>query len=69
VTNRGVTWAALRARIYRLAIERCRLEPARTIFVDDHLVNVEAARAEGFHALQFTSPERLREALRSLALL
>ena len=56
-------------RIYALAIERCRLDPARTVFVDDHLVNVEAAAAQGFHALQFTTPERLREALRSLALL
>jgi 2-haloacid dehalogenase len=56
-------------RIYALAIERCRLDPARTVFVDDHLVNVAAAAAQGFHALQFTSPEGLREALRSLALL
>ena len=56
-------------RIYALAIERCRLDPAGTVFVDDHLVNVEAARAHGFHALQFTTPERLREALSSLALL
>ncbi len=56
-------------RIYALAIERCRLEPARTVFVDDHPVNVEAARAQGFHALQFTTPERLRQALQSLALL
>jgi 2-haloacid dehalogenase len=56
-------------RIYALAIERCRLDPARTVFVDDHLVNVVAARAQGFHALQFTTPERLGEALGSLALL
>lgn len=56
-------------RVYALAIERCRLDPTRTVFVDDHLANVEAARAHGLHALQFTTPERLREALSSLALL
>ena len=56
-------------RIYALVIERCRLDPASTVFVDDVAANVEAAAAQGFHALQFTTPERLREALRSLALL
>lgn len=56
-------------RIYRLAIERCRLDPARTVFIDDVAANVAVAAALGFHALQFTTPERLREALRSLALL
>jgi len=56
-------------RIYALAIERCRLDPARTVFVDDQPANVEAARAQGFHALQFTTPERLRETLSSFALL
>jgi 2-haloacid dehalogenase len=50
-------------RIYRLAIERCRLDPARTAFVDDLPVNVEAARREGLHAVHFTTPERLRAEL------
>lgn len=47
-------------RIYRLAIERCRLEPSRTVFVDDSPANVAAGRAAGMHALHFTTPERLR---------
>jgi 2-haloacid dehalogenase len=47
-------------RIYRLAIERCRLVPAQTVFVDDVPANVEAARAEGLHGVHFTTPERLR---------
>ena len=50
-------------RIYRLAIERCRLDAARTVFVDDMAVNVEAARGEGLHAVHFTTPERLRDEL------
>jgi 2-haloacid dehalogenase len=50
-------------RIYRLAIARCRLAPGRTVFVDDMPANVEVARAEGLHAVHFTTPERLREDL------
>jgi len=56
-------------RIYRLAIERCRLEPARTVFVDDMPANAEAARAEGLQAVHFTTPERLREDLLKLGAL
>jgi 2-haloacid dehalogenase len=56
-------------RIYRLAIERCRLEPARTVFVDDVPANVAAARGEGLHALHFTTPERLRDELVELGAL
>jgi len=56
-------------RIYRIAIERCRLSPARTVFVDDLRANVEAAREHGFHALQFTGPDKLREDLRALGAL
>lgn len=56
-------------RIYRLAIERCRLEPARTVFVDDSPANVAAGRAAGMHALHFTAPERLRADLVALGVL
>jgi 2-haloacid dehalogenase len=56
-------------RIYRIAIERCRLAPAQTVFVDDSEANVAAGRAAGLHALHFTSPERLRAELVALGLL
>ena len=56
-------------RIYRLAIERCRLDAARTVFVDDLPANVEAARAEGLHGVHFTTPERLRDDLVKLGAL
>jgi 2-haloacid dehalogenase len=55
-------------RIYALAIRRCRLDPARTVFVDDLVVNVEAARKSGLHALHFTGPEKLRAELAALSL-
>jgi 2-haloacid dehalogenase len=56
-------------RIYRLAIERCRLDAARTVFVDDSPANVAAGQAAGLHALHFSTPERLRAELVVLGLL
>ena len=56
-------------RIFELAVLRCRLVPARTVFIDDALANVEAGHRLGFHALQFISPEKLREDLARLDLL
>jgi 2-haloacid dehalogenase len=56
-------------RIYRLAIERCDLEPARTVFIDDSAANIAAGRDAGMHALQFTAPEQLRADLIALGVL
>lgn len=56
-------------RIFELTIERCRLEPAQTLFIDDSLRNVEAAREAGLHALHFLSPDGLRTDLTKLGLL
>jgi 2-haloacid dehalogenase len=55
--------------IFRLAIERCRLTPEKTVFIDDSVRNVEAGRAAGLHALQFHTPARLRADLQALGLL
>lgn len=56
-------------RIFELAIERCRLDPARTAFIDDVAANVEAARACGLRAIQFTEPEKLRADLTACGLI
>jgi 2-haloacid dehalogenase len=56
-------------RIFALTIERCRLNPARTVFVDDSLVNVEAGRDAGMHTLHFRDPQQLRADLTRLGLL
>jgi 2-haloacid dehalogenase len=50
-------------RIFRLAAERYALRPERTVFVDDHRPNVEAAAALGFQAVQFTGADDLRREL------
>ena len=56
-------------RIFALAIERCRLDPARTVFIDDSPRNVEAGSNAGLHALHFTGPQQLRTELVRLGLI
>lgn len=56
-------------RIFALTIDRCRLNPAHTLFVDDNLHNVDAGRNAGLHALHFQSPAGLRSDLTRMGLL
>ncbi len=53
-------------RIFGLAIERCRLDPPRTVFIDDSPGNVAAGRDAGMHALHFENPQKLRADLAAL---
>lgn len=46
--------------IYDTHVSQFGLTPAETLFIDDSPANVEGARAAGWNAVQFTSPERLR---------
>jgi putative hydrolase of the HAD superfamily len=46
--------------IYRLILEMLGTQPEETLFVDDKLVNIEAAQALGIKAVQFTTAEKLR---------
>ena len=55
--------------IYRLAIARNRLQPDRTLFIDDSLRNIEAAREVGLHAVHFQGAEGLLAHLERLKLL
>jgi epoxide hydrolase-like predicted phosphatase len=52
------------ARIYQLALKKLGVQPEESIFLDDVLVNVEAARSVGMEAIQFTQPEETLEALK-----
>ena len=49
--------------IYRYALQQLGTRPEETLFIDDKLVNVEAAQALGLKALEFTTVERLRHDL------
>jgi len=55
-------------RLFELAIRRWALVPAQTVFTDDRLENVAAARAFGLHALHFTGAAKLRAELEKLGL-
>ncbi len=54
------------AGIFRLALEKLGIEPQEAVFVDDVLVNVEAAQAVGMHAIQFTRTEAVLAELKPL---
>ena len=49
--------------IYRHTLTELGTRPEETLFLDDKLANIEAARALGIKALQFSTIERLREDL------
>jgi putative hydrolase of the HAD superfamily len=53
-------------RIYLTALEKLGARPEESVFLDDVLVNVEAARAVGMLAIQFTQPEKSLEELKQL---
>jgi len=55
--------------LFRLVLDRYRLDPAATVFVDDSPANVEAAAAVGLRALLFRDPATLRRDLSRLGLL
>lgn len=54
--------------VFALLVDRYRLDPARTVFVDDSPRNVEAAAAAGLRALRFTDAGSLRADLSRLGL-
>lgn len=50
-------------RIYQLALERVEARPGESLFVDDFIENVEAARRVGMQALHFTNPQAAQQQL------
>jgi len=56
-------------RIFQLTIQRCRLNPASTLYVDDMRRNVEVALGLGLKGLHFEHPEKLRADLERLSLI
>jgi 2-haloacid dehalogenase len=56
-------------RIFARLIERFAIDPRGAVYIDDVEANVAAARPFGIHAIQFTTPAKLREELVGLGLL
>jgi len=51
--------------IYKHLVEQTGIVPAESVFIDDLLKNIIAARECGFHAIQFSDPESCRAQLRA----
>jgi len=54
--------------IYELLLEKLGAAPEETLFLDDKLENIEAARRQGIIGLQFSTVEQLRQDLISSGL-
>ena len=49
--------------IYHYLLQKLGTQPEETLFLDDKLINVEAAQALGMKALQFSNVDKLRDDL------
>lgn len=50
---------------YQILFDRYAVAPGRSVFIDDNVSNIRAARDLGLNAIHFTSPEQLRGDLRN----
>ena len=55
-------------RIFKLFLETFAIDPALTLYIDDHEPNVEAAMAFGMHGILFRDAAALRAELTGLGL-
>ena len=53
-------------RIYQIVIDRYSAVPEETVFIDDSLRNIIAAKELGFQVIHFQSPSQLRQELHGL---
>lgn len=49
--------------MYKILLSRYQLDPAETLFIDDHSENTIAAAKLGMKTIDFVSPLQLREEL------
>ena len=53
-------------KIYKIVLEKLALNPDETVFIDDFIENIEAARKLGMHGIHFQSKEQAIEELQAL---
>lgn len=66
VISAEVGYAKPDARIYQTALQNLQVLPTESVFLDDTLRNVEAARKIGMHAIHFVQPEQAIAELKTL---
>lgn len=54
--------------IYQCLQKRYALEPAKTVFLDDLLPNIQAAQAKGWHGIHFHTAQQAAQELQALGL-
>lgn len=57
------------AEIYQYSLQQFNISADETLFIDDNLRNVEAARKEGIHSIHFTNPKQLSKELTDLGII
>lgn len=55
--------------IYDIILNRFNIVPEQTLFIDDNLRNILAAKELGIHCIHFQSPEQLKEELSNYGIL
>jgi epoxide hydrolase-like predicted phosphatase len=53
-------------KIYKFALERLEVSPQKAVFIDDFMVNIEAANALGLHTIHFVSSAKTQTQLKNL---
>ncbi|WP_316742103.1 HAD family phosphatase [Pedobacter antarcticus] len=56
-------------RIYYILLQRFGIKAQESLFIDDNPANVKAAQELGIYAIQFTTPQSLKEELKSFNIL
>ena len=56
------------AAFYSIIINRYRLDPSKTIFIDDSLRNIKGAEAIGITGIHFHNPSQLKEELQRIGI-
>jgi 2-haloacid dehalogenase len=54
---------------YKILFDRYAIDPAKALFIDDNLKNIEGAKAVGLNTIHFQSPAQLKDDLREKGLL
>jgi 2-haloacid dehalogenase len=56
-------------RLYKILLERNRIDPLRAVYIDDNAKNIESANALQLHGIHFKEPAQLEAELAGLGLL